>query len=481
MSTATSYPAKPGLGASNNDDEFSLKLKKIVADLAAAPSNVSEVGIRRLAKQHNFEVFEDNIPNGKRLSIGGTIVLLDIDFIAGRVVNVALSMASNIQPSDPKHSFMSTDCVEPSASSIVFDSLKRSRLDKFGTILGFLSKSDKLSSSIDCFRSLDEVAHALFLIHDNLPPTELDYSMGYGRPIINPGGMLGLGAWYWTKQRYVDSSNPRYHAYWGFREIPKTGFVGTSKYAVKYTQQWLQDAQFQVWNNPDPLDDAEAEFVLSLDPPVWIPGPLAKSYDAELAGEKTTTCLNPQLAQAKTGIVLPNGSSTAIHFTAANLMPYLFVKVDTIPIAHPRDLKAIFAHLRKYILLETLWKSAMAESSASSSSEAPEDFSFVDYMMEFEDAKNQSRTEEVKNITISMSLCENENKEPEIAFKLLTSPADAQQNHSLRVIIGEDAETKQMAFNVSSKDTRLQHALHKLKKALDITEDLRVIACLMNE
>lgn len=481
MSTATAYAAKPNVGASNNDDEFNLKLLKIVADLAGSPSNVSEVGIRRLAKQHNFEVFEDNIPNGRRLSIGGTIVLLDIDFIAGRVVNVALSMASNIQPSDPKHSFMSTDCVEPSASKIVFDSLKRSRLDKFGTILGFLSKCDKLSSSIDCFRSLDEVAHALFLIHDSLPPTELDYSMDYGRPIMNPGGMLGLGAWYWTKQRYIDSSNPRYHAYWGFREIPKTGFVGASKYAVKYTQQWLQDVQTQQWNNPDPLDDAEAEFVLNFDPPVWIPGSLAKLYNAELSGENDTSCLNSQLSQVKTSIVLPNGSSTAIHFTAANLMPYLFCKVDTIPIAHPRDLKDIFANLRKYILLETLWKSAMAEGSASTNNEAPEDFSFVDYMMEFEDAKSQSRADEAKNITISMTLCENENKEPEIAFKLLTSPADAHQNHSLRITIGVDSETKQMAFNVSSKDTRLQNVLHKLKRALDITEDLRVIACLMNE
>jgi hypothetical protein len=59
-------------------DEFGSVLKRLVSLMATIPGRPSEQGIKRLARQNGFEIFEDNIPDGKRISLGCKIVLIDV-------------------------------------------------------------------------------------------------------------------------------------------------------------------------------------------------------------------------------------------------------------------------------------------------------------------------------------------------------------------------------------------------------------------
>lgn len=59
-------------------DEFGTVLQRVVSLMASVPGRRSEDGIKRLGKQNGFEIFEDALPSGKRISLGCKLVLIDV-------------------------------------------------------------------------------------------------------------------------------------------------------------------------------------------------------------------------------------------------------------------------------------------------------------------------------------------------------------------------------------------------------------------
>lgn len=363
------------------------------------------------------------------------------------MTQVSLSLASAIEPSSEQHSFSSQQ-ITPSANSILFAALsERQRLDRFANIVGFLACADKLSTSVDCFRALDEIASTVFRVHaasESSGGDSLEYlnQSTYGVPELNPCGTLGLGIWYWQTKRHlasaalaernrekrkrgtttpgsntdteaagqqqiaaaaeVDASAfPKYMVRWSIRAQSTHGpgnkdlAAGNSalassntdgmqqpashlKYSARYSTEWMlpilsmnpDSGLVESWNEPDFQPDQKAEFVLLLDPPVYLPYTLAESLDAttEPPSSATNTSnttaaegeyyLNNVFSHSHRTVVDPGtGRETRFDVSFSSLVPYSFVKVTEVPIAHPRDLPVILEHLRKAVLVDTLFRS----------------------------------------------------------------------------------------------------------------------------
>lgn len=364
------------------------------------------------------------------------------------MTQVSLSLASAIEPSSELHSF-SSQHITPSANSILFAALsERQRLDRFANIVGFLACADKLSTSVDCFRALDEIASTVFRVHvasessggDSLESVN---QSPYGVPELNPCGTLGLGIWYWQTKRHlasaamaernrekrkrgtatpvsdtdtgaaepqqqiaagaeVDASAfSKYMVRWSIRAQNTHGpgnkdistgnsALGSSnpdgmqqstshlKYSARYSTEWMlpilsmnpDSGLVESWNEPDFQPDQKAEFVLLLDPPVYLPYTLAESLDAtteppvSASSIRNSTAvegeyyLNNVFSHSHRTVVDPGtGRETRFDVSFSSLVPYSFVKVTEVPIAHPRDLPVILEHLRKAVLVDTLFRS----------------------------------------------------------------------------------------------------------------------------
>lgn len=329
-----------------------------------------------------------------------------------KITNVSLSLASQ-EPSNPQYSF-SSPSVFPLANTILLQSLtERQRLDRFANILGFLACADKLSTSVDCFRAIDELSVTLFRVYNSSDSAYSDIATSwYGIPELNPCGTLGLGLWYWQKKRHTakiagrhfsqtadenkltdqndqsddfDEEFQKYMLRWSIRgqqqhqdnssqqqqqqqqQNQQQQQGKTAKYAVRYSSTWLgpmltinpNTGLVESWNDPEFVPDQKAEFVLLLDPPVYLPYTVAAMLNATTdSSENETKYYLNQIFQSFQRIVShPNGKETKFEVSFSSLVPYSFVKVTEIPISHPRDLPEIIKQLRKAILIDSLCES----------------------------------------------------------------------------------------------------------------------------
>lgn len=340
---------------------------------------------------------------------------------SGKVDAVSLSLASAIAPSCAQYSFSSQQ-VTPSANSILLASLsQRQRLDRFADIVGFLARADKLSTSVDCFNALDEISSTLFRVYNASDAAYSDISTcWYGLPELNPCGTLGLGLWYWQKKRHTAKSIGRHHSpqqaqqfqsakqeslennselqynsmfqkymvRWSIRaqRQQKDNKLGNgsslttsststsaassahSPYSARYSTEWLppmisinsDTGLLESWNEPDFQSDQKAEFVLILDPPVYLPYTVAESLDATVEPPSSPDrdhYINSAFSNTNRTVTHPNGGETKLDISFSSLVPDSFVKVTEVPIAHPKDLPNILLHLRKAILIDSICQS----------------------------------------------------------------------------------------------------------------------------
>uniref|UniRef100_A0A060T891 Mediator of RNA polymerase II transcription subunit 1 n=1 Tax=Blastobotrys adeninivorans TaxID=409370 RepID=A0A060T891_BLAAD len=348
------------------EDDFTFTVRRMADSLRSFPGRVSERGIRQLARNNKFELFEDTISVGKRISLGGAIILIDIDLKSDQdeVSNVNLSLASTVNPSNPDTSVLSKS-LQSTADSILLKLLKEPRLDRFAKVLSVLATTDRLSlpNSPDCFVAIDEIATALIKITNEINPQK-DPSSPYGVPGLNRDSSIGLSIHYWTDRAHNGhSTTTREHCvHWQVREKAyEDSQRDVQNTGVRYSTGWVssvnkQDQSVQ-WNEPEVIKGTKAEFVLVLDPPIMMPDSKATELNATISSKK----INDGIKRYKASVYSRTGDLQTIDFIYSSLLRSPLVEVTEIPISHPKDLPNILGTLRQHSLISALWQSVTGE------------------------------------------------------------------------------------------------------------------------
>lgn len=351
------------------DDETKKKqLVSILAALEKAPIKATPAGIRKLAQQRGLEVFGEDLPEGTRISLGGSTILIDIDMLTNpidRVVRVNVSVDAKVAPSDPAHSYTNSD-ISPSINEVLLSSLQASKLDKFARHLAFLSDMERLASEkCNSFRAIDEVAHALFFQYKKLGKrgdTVEDFCTGFGQPLLNYDENLGLFLRYWTSQHRVRDAekaavSAEYIAEFGLRE-------NSGDCHAKYSTGWINESG--EWQEVAD-QDSTAEFVLRLNPPVLMNRDLATKLGASytVVGSDTPfDLLGNTFYRSFREVHTSESDSIRMNVEYSNLVAKdELVSVTEVPVDHPRSLESLFDILRAQIQLSTVLESVLIKDS----------------------------------------------------------------------------------------------------------------------
>lgn len=323
-------------------------------------------------------------------------------------------MASVHKASDVKYSFIDGS-LKKSCNSLLYESLQRPKLDKFVQCLKVLALYDRLSSPVaDSFRIIDEVSASIHRAADMVANSKFsDNERPFGIPLLNMDDQLGLTIVYYkpvmtikhdkmvfTGVKNKSSSHHSYFSSYSFvytiRELPKLDYVGTSKYSVRYSDEWLQKDQpssglnyKQIkWNEPDTLDGAKAEFVLQLKSPVLWPESLARKLDATLCDPLKNELLSYRRLRDLTFlsfssfVYLPDSSTQLLNYTLANVIPCSFSYISEIPIQSPSLLPELIQVLRANVLMVSLLTNLLNLIKERQTNDDDIEFSFADVLME---------------------------------------------------------------------------------------------------
>ncbi|PRT53218.1 hypothetical protein B9G98_00838 [Wickerhamiella sorbophila] len=350
--------------------EYRAELERVAAHFQSVPGRLNKANLKHLVTQNHFETFEDTLPDGGvRLSLSGSIVVIDVDFVNGQVTTVSISLAS-MPAEQSKFSFMAN---ENHPEVVILGSLRRPRLGQFAQILEFLSRCDRFSTKdVDCFRALDEVGNAVCTYVSNSMDPEVKKS--FGVPEINPG-RLGVGLWYFGNEKN------KHHAF------IDTCAGSRREFALYVNTQWLQEDGEWADVDKEALTprDVRAELALALSPPVVVRKSVAQQLKAETSSAEEslnerrymstfTMKRHPAFAQSQ--------KSDDLDVTIANLLPCDWVQISSIPISDPKNIPDILAVLRQDCMLLQLVKSVLKGPAIVDNSEA--DISIAD-ALDFKD------------------------------------------------------------------------------------------------
>jgi len=245
----------------------------------------------------------------KRLTVGGKLIVLDLDFIIP--LNAAPSQSSNLAPiSKLTLSIAPADdepiaSLGPAAALVLNKNIDDQDGDMFITNLSNLAKWDGCSESstasqgeaggINCFAVLKGVEDALLLIHtkelQNAPSESDIISKGWGKPVRNTRNLVGLsilfqrelgaGKEWWLllgveprrtnyvhptlQTSYLLPENPFFGNLFDDME-PTTTNTFQGDFLNNETINWIEasldgDAM-------QPLENPTCSFIIDLDPPV---------------------------------------------------------------------------------------------------------------------------------------------------------------------------------------------------------------------
>ncbi|KAG2733064.1 hypothetical protein G9P44_004054 [Scheffersomyces stipitis] len=336
--------------------------------------------VQRLAHQLKLETFVDKLgytvdaahqtPGGgktQRLTIAGTSILIDIDFVDDNdIVNVSLSLAnhtsssssisevknpnSHIKSSTQDANGVTNLLIDPAknpvsffqqgtsgsasiAEEILLSNLRSKKLNSFPVNLKYLAGMDKLSSSsVDVFSFLERVALLLYTIssvQSTNDPRDWLLSEGYitstGKIRINDDNKQQLGVFsdYWQDNRYINHENG-----------DKTNLVGKNYnmllkivsshreskldyFEENRTKVWdLHSPQggykpyrfdFDVTSNPDFLPGNNLSIELVLNHPVYLPVYLLEYLGLlDYKKKKTGTIVDEMFETLNTGDEIVN-------------------------------------------------------------------------------------------------------------------------------------------------------------------------------
>lgn len=343
-------------------DFYDQQLEKVASSLRTLPRKLSEENVRALGALFHFETFEeDEITKsnpGKRVSLSGSIVVLDLDFNQNDQVEKASVSLSNETASNSAYSPMSP---VNNPSGHIYNALNEPRLDVFEKMLAFLSRCDRFSTkNVDCFRSLDLICGAIHFY------VEKSNSSEFGELVINPPKWLGLSFLY---EKLYDGPK---HAYLDI--IPGS----RQKYCLQsFTRidEWLDKERLQ-WREspPGPDVEARAELVITLDPPVIMSAYLAEDWDAIVSNRSPV--LNERKNSASYTVrkhprfTSKHSPSDDFDVLVGNMLPFPLVEISQVPVKSISQIPKLLSSFRQYSLMATLISSILQGPETVSTNEA---------------------------------------------------------------------------------------------------------------
>ncbi|KAK9369032.1 mediator of RNA polymerase II transcription subunit 1-domain-containing protein [Lipomyces kononenkoae] len=355
---------RPLFGRGKSEAVKRRDVEDIVLTLRRRPGVISELGIERIGRHNSLEVFKDEIEGGKRISLGGRIILIDIDLLqpVNKVTKVALALASSLD--------VQSTTAQARSDALLLADLQKPTLDAFARNVERLARHDKLSTNeIDNFEVLSRLyKSALQRIHEYEVGAGIDAeNAGHGTPAVDDEGVLGLSIWYWNERHKVPESlpEPERKRYRVIVEIDESGHTDDGWGVVQNNdllgeQVSTSDGEIS-WQEPDysNLENQVTGFVLKLDPPIAIP-----YYDAAILDPEAVATVEsmPTLEGFKDSPVI---AKRAVHDSKGRPREYMFSltsaggivemqKIEQVYISHPRQIFFVFEVLRQAIRTKSL-------------------------------------------------------------------------------------------------------------------------------
>ncbi|KAK9452346.1 mediator of RNA polymerase II transcription subunit 1-domain-containing protein [Limtongia smithiae] len=493
-------PRRPVFGRTKSEAARKRDIDEIVDLLRRRPGALSELAIERLARSNGLEVFHEDIDGGKRISLGGRIILIDIDLMipSNKVIKAKLSLASMITGGDSKALAQS--------DAILLADLQFPTLDKFARNLERVARHDKLSSTeTDNFQVLESlhrtVLQRIYAYETSVRNIDA-LNDGHGMPKVDDAGVLGLSIWYWREKHRIPSSAPLSsdNAYRVIVEIDESGHSGNG-WGIVQNNPFIGDSIATSsgdidWQEPDysNLEDQPTSYVLILDPPVSIPyydaAILDPEGEAELETISTFTNTTEKLLTAKRTVYDSTGTPVDYDFTLMMTQTMEMRKFERVYIAHPRQIIKVLEILRQAIRVRALLDSAFAEplqaaavASKVAASESHHDLNSFLAAVSAGATIAALRPPAVVTIKLSMPY----GQPPLLGVMLPTtdySASDMQPrltSFSVEVNRGGAVSLRDLAVNENMEFEGKQQLMTALENVIDVAEDLGIVAHWLSE
>ncbi|KAG5513428.1 hypothetical protein PMAC_001492 [Pneumocystis sp. 'macacae'] len=381
--------------SSSSSNKILLELEEQIKNNDITPSEVTDMLIHAfeeiqandfinaetletLGKKEGFECFQDKYENGVTLSLGGKIIVIDIDLekfpIYWKVVRVTTTWADS----------SGGQYFSPSTDAILLSNFSKSyRLNSFKSNFQRLTCLDRLSSppTWDLFSIIRSLHLSLKKIYDYELEIYFDAEKVLceksGKPEFDVANIVGLSLWYWKQRHCCFVEHKSWRVIIEAQENDPSLFSISSAFNIEWTNQKvdLLDNGYE-WITSSSNSPSSSQFVMILDPPLVICLEDIKKIckiiglndtsiffkdvqnDNDLVYETVLTSQSLPI-HAKRTIYLPS-SLTQDHFyiiEKSTLFPVCVVK--RIPFYHPEHIYFVLKILRKYTVLQTLVESYM--------------------------------------------------------------------------------------------------------------------------
>ncbi|KAA8892944.1 mediator of RNA polymerase II transcription subunit 1-domain-containing protein [Sphaerosporella brunnea] len=480
------------------DENKKRELAEILKLLASKPGRISVYAVERLAKRMGLDTYKDQASGTTTLSLAAKMFLLDIEFIGDKVEHVQLSFEkaaglSGDLAAQAAAIFHKSLIPTPRVSDRM--SLLVPSLYDFADNLSSLYRTDKLSTSLNCFNAITGIYQSLCKIYeyerDNMGGEIAALCFGNGRPRMHTRGKVGLSVDYWKERPSLgveteEEQKPGYKLWRVLIEVEETppdfGGINMNTFtAVRVSNEWVSDEikkpredhlfgdmeelitdwleppveeLMDVSGDPSQQRPPPARFVARLDPPVVLPLhdqlELQPSLIASGVGTLESVLFPGQTQNAayrKLHVPHEASSDTEEHLVHryvlhSHLKPVYARQVTKVPFSHPRELLPIFRTLRQYAVVGSLLESCFGGASQKmpfrkENGHVDPGLDVHDDLSSFlnDDHAGDSRSGEALPVDITL--------EPEHGFGLrVVFPTKSQSITNLQVQVGKNAELK---------------------------------------
>ncbi|KAK9377160.1 mediator of RNA polymerase II transcription subunit 1-domain-containing protein [Lipomyces chichibuensis] len=494
---------RPLFGRSKSEVVQRRDIEEIVHILRRRPGAISELGIERIGRNNSLEVFKDEIDGGKRISLGGRIILIDIDLLlpSNKVTKVALSLASRLD--------VQSSIAQTRSDALLLADLQAPTLDSFARNVERLARHDKLSTNeIDNFEVLNGLyKNALQRIHEYEIGAGIDAeNVGHGTPVVDYLGVLGLSIWYWNERHRVPESLPESERmrYRVIVEIEESGRAGAGRGVVQNNallgeQVATSDGEIN-WQEPDfsNLEDQATGFVLKLDPPVAIPYYDAATLDPECEAEIETI---PAFDGSKDSLLFAKriaydsrGQPGEYIFSLSSRVAEMR-RIEEVYMSHPRQIFSVFEILRQSIRMQALINSVFKPDSLIPKSAVPmelpstlaEFVSSLDNLSNMTDLPGSAPLTRGPPAMVSVKLATPYGRAPQLSLSMPTTDRTAVDrlprltSFAVEVRRGGKIGVVGLAVNEHGDVQGKEEMERTLADVTDIAEDLGIVALWVRE
>ncbi|KAG4304431.1 hypothetical protein PORY_002141 [Pneumocystis oryctolagi] len=360
----------------DNDITHSEAIDMLIRVLEETQTNefISAETLETLGKKEGFECFQDKYENGVTLSLGGKIIVIDIDIekfpVYWKVARVTTTWADSL----------GGQYFSPSTDAILLSNFSESYyLHSFESNFRRLTSLDRLSSppKWDLFSTIRSLYSSLKQIYDYefkiYSDSEKILCEKSGKPEFDAANIVGLSIWYWKQRRYCSIKEKLWRVIIEVEEKdPKDSSFSPLNIEWMNQKINLSNDGYE-WIIPSSNFPSSYQFVMILDPPVVIcledikkiseiiglldNSTFLESFkgDDDLVYETILTSQSLPIHTKRT-IHLPSLIQHQVYtIEKSTLFPAHLV--ERIPLYHPEQIHSILKILRKYTILQTLIES----------------------------------------------------------------------------------------------------------------------------